>query len=130
MNEATLKRALVKALRKRLPSAVIFRHEDLFTAGIPDLSITSNRPGDIRTSVVWAEVKFDRLRSKSKTTPVQELTLGRLEGIRVTYREFKGAVGIDIEGFTSVGPLVLAVDRGRKFNHDFVANYIAGRLGC
>lgn len=52
MNEATLKTALVKKLREGLAGAVVIRHEDIRTAGIPDLSVTW------RGNTWWVEVKY------------------------------------------------------------------------
>jgi hypothetical protein len=52
MNEAALKSKLVKEFRDSLPSYVTIRHEDRFTHGIPDISVTGNK----RTT--WIEVKY------------------------------------------------------------------------
>ena len=52
VNEATLKQELVLAFKKSLPGAVVFRHEDKFRAGIPDISVTWNR------MTTWLEVKY------------------------------------------------------------------------
>lgn len=38
--EANLKQSLVEALRQHLRGAVVIRHEDRFTSGIPDVSVT------------------------------------------------------------------------------------------
>lgn len=70
MTEGTLKDAMVKKLRELLPGYVIIRHEDRFTAGIPDISITHNK----RTS--WWEVKFADPTFTSSGQ--QELTMLRL----------------------------------------------------
>jgi hypothetical protein len=52
VNEADLKRELMKLLRLHRPQWVYIRHEDRFTSGIPDLSVTGNG----RTT--WWEVKL------------------------------------------------------------------------
>jgi len=52
MNEATVVRAIVDHLRERLPGAVVFKHNDRITAGIPDVSVTYGG----RTT--WLEVKL------------------------------------------------------------------------
>lgn len=52
MNEAQVVRRLVAALKVRLPGAVIFKHADMVTAGIPDISVTW------RGKVDWLEVKY------------------------------------------------------------------------
>jgi|TARA_R110000824_G_scaffold53800_1_gene148596 hypothetical protein len=50
-NEARLKSALMKEMRKQLSGAVLLRHEDQYTSGIPDISTTFNG------YTVWWEVK-------------------------------------------------------------------------
>ena len=78
MIESDLKRGLVKALRK-IPGAVVYRHEDQFTAGMPDISITK------RGRVVWIEVKFDRDGRRAKLTPAQAIALHDLPGVLVRF---------------------------------------------
>lgn len=51
LDEAKLKQGLCDDLRKH-PKMLVFRHEDRFTHGIPDISCTGNG----RT--IWLEVKF------------------------------------------------------------------------
>jgi hypothetical protein len=52
MTEGKLSSALVKLLREELRDAVIFKHWDHITAGVPDISVTWN----YRTT--WYEVKY------------------------------------------------------------------------
>jgi hypothetical protein len=52
MTEADMSRKLVEHLQRGLPGAVIFKHNDQVTAGIPDISLTWNG----RTT--WIEVKL------------------------------------------------------------------------
>lgn len=52
MTEAELKDELVKVLRYELMGAIVFRHEDKYTAGIPDISVT------YRNYTLWIEVKY------------------------------------------------------------------------
>jgi len=52
MNESTLQAELLKALRAGLPGAVIFKHTDKLTWGIPDLSV--NWMG----LTTWLELKY------------------------------------------------------------------------
>lgn len=52
MTEAELKDRLVEYLRNTIPRAIVFRHEDKNTAGIPDITIT------LRGRTLWLEVKF------------------------------------------------------------------------
>tara|TARA_R110000824_G_scaffold2652_4_gene12292 strand:+ start:189 stop:599 length:411 start_codon:yes stop_codon:yes gene_type:complete len=71
VNETTIKRGLMDALKKHAPGAVALRHEDLYTAGIPDLSITLNG----RTS--WWEIKYADPHTRS--SKVQKYLCGRLD---------------------------------------------------
>ena len=87
MNEATLKRNLVKAIKSAMPGAVVFRHEDQFTAGIPDISVTW---AGITT---WWEVKYSPIGRSSKPTKLQDYPLDQLSrqstaGL-ITYAETK-----------------------------------------
>lgn len=52
-NEAKLKRALMLELKKQIrhPRPVIFRHEDRYTHGMPDISLT------LRNGTSWWEAK-------------------------------------------------------------------------
>ncbi len=71
MIEATIKRQLVRKIKERIPNAVIFRHEDKFTHGIPDISITANH------TTVWVEVKYLAFKAKK----IQILTAMRLANV-------------------------------------------------
>ena len=68
MKESTLVTQLKNALCAGLPGAVVFKHHDAITAGIPDLSVTW------KGTTTWLEVKYntDRIR------PLQHNTLLRL----------------------------------------------------
>jgi hypothetical protein len=68
--EAVLKSDFVTKCKQHMRGAVVFRHEDVRTAGIPDMSITWNN----MTS--WWEAKHATPRFAS--TGIQELTLSRL----------------------------------------------------
>lgn len=52
VSEATLKAALMRLVRERMPDSVSFRHEDKLTSGVPDISIV--RIGH----TLWLEAKF------------------------------------------------------------------------
>lgn len=52
MKEVDLVRNLIDTLRKELAGAVVFKHADTMTAGIPDISVTW---GGMTT---WLEVKY------------------------------------------------------------------------
>ncbi len=124
MNEADLKRALVKAIKKRIPRATVLRHEDKFRAGIPDLSVTVIPGVPEMTRVVWVEVKFDRAGARGRMTPLQERMLRRLAGLLVLYKEDSaGTRGVQVGDDTG---WILAWRPG--FAHDQVAEAIARRL--
>lgn len=52
MTETKLKAILTRKLRKDLSGAVVLRHEDQYSSGIPDISITW------KGSTTWLEVKL------------------------------------------------------------------------
>lgn len=54
MTESQVVRRLVTRLKALLPGAVIFKHADSVTAGIPDVSVTCNG------RAMWLEVKYLR----------------------------------------------------------------------
>ena len=64
MTEATLTRELLKVLKRKLPGAVIIKHADRFSIGIPDASITW------AGTTSWLEVKYVRqgFRESGRTT--------------------------------------------------------------
>lgn len=70
VNEASLKGDLVRELRASLPGAVVLRHEDKITSGIPDISVTLGRV------TTWLEVKLAAPSFSSKG--IQALTCRRL----------------------------------------------------
>jgi hypothetical protein len=96
MNEATVKRSLVRVLRERVDArgGVVYRHEDIFTGGIPDVSVSLNG------GTVWAEVKLDRPGRRSKVTALQRDALRRLRGYLLVYRVGpKGTLCVSVLGF-------------------------------
>ena len=129
MNEAHLKKRLCDETRKLIPGVVIFRHEDKFTAGVPDISFTA------LGRTVWVEVKYRRKGNQGMLTMQQRITLTKLvkhgRALVVTYNE------------RTDGSLIIAVDRplgkddqmltefvecGRTFNHVGVAGIILQEL--
>lgn len=54
MNEAYLKKRLKESLRVVMPGCVVYRHEDKFSGGVPDLSVTW---GGVTS---WIEVKYEK----------------------------------------------------------------------
>jgi hypothetical protein len=68
--ESGPKGELTKRLRVAIPGAVVIRHEDSATAGIPDFSCTYRR-------TTWWEVKLAK--PEFRSTGIQELTMLRLD---------------------------------------------------
>jgi hypothetical protein len=121
MNEATLKAGLRAAIIAERPAAVVYRHEDKFTRGIPDFSVTE------RERVVWAEVKYNRVGRASVTTPLQRLALRRLDGLLIVYTdERNGLKSVSIE-IVRTGECVGSFYCIR-YDHHFVSAKIAERL--
>lgn len=122
MDESYLKRAVCGKLKENMPGAVIFRHEDKFTGGIPDISVTWN------DHTCWVEVKYDRPKSRAKVTGQQKLTLARLSrhgrAVLLTYVEDrahdKTTVIQDGNG-TTIGVVP-------KFDHEWAAEMIQCQL--
>jgi hypothetical protein len=85
MSEATHKAALCKVLRFGLPPGIgrVFRHEDAFTGGIPDISIS----GYGRTK--WIEVKLDKPGRRGKVTELQRASIRALDGYFLVFEEHK-----------------------------------------
>ena len=77
MNEATLKGQLVKTCERHMAGAVVLRHEEIFTAGYPDMTVTW------RGKTVWLEAKYVVPRFRSRG--LQEDTCKRLASQGVCY---------------------------------------------
>jgi len=72
-NETQVKGKLVKFLKDNLKDAIIFRHEDQYTAGIPDISLTDNG------FTLWIEVKHVTPKKPFKSSGLQKHTAKQLE---------------------------------------------------
>ena len=86
MTESDFTRKLLKALRRRMPQAVILKHINPLTAGVPDFSMTleeeSMTPTDFRIRTVWCEVK---LSSGNLFPPLQFETARRMDAWYIIY---------------------------------------------
>lgn len=116
MTEATLKQSLVACLKNRLPGAVVFRHEDRFRAGIPDISVTWGH----HTS--WLEVKYAAPRIRARE--FQDVTLRDLArhgwgSFMVVYFNHAGVVETRV-----IDPLNNSILRTPGLNHNFVVEII------
>jgi len=120
VNEATCKAGLAKTLRTLRPDAVVYRHEDQFTAGIPDLSVTAYG------CTVWVEVKYNRPGRKGKLTPIQARALTRLRGLLLVY-EYTNRRVVLYDYLT--GATLLDMKGGRNWPHRKVALAIFGKVG-
>jgi hypothetical protein len=61
MTESQFTQRLLKALRRRMPQAVILKHMNPLTAGVPDFSVTrdeQNRFAGLQNHTTWCEVKL------------------------------------------------------------------------
>lgn len=97
MRESDCKAALVKILRGSLPAADsrVYRHEDAWTGGIPDISIT------FMGKTLWVEVKLDRPGRRGKVTELQRASLRALKGLLLVFEESKMGFGARVETPTS-----------------------------
>jgi hypothetical protein len=124
MTEAELKDGLVKTLKKQLGNAVVLRHEDKNTAGIPDISVT------YLGRTIWMEVKYAFPYTEGRG--LQLLTCLRLaeHGICwfVVYKEVRGE-----RQTLLVKPSDIIAKRLEEtpdecmaagFDHEFVADFI------
>lgn len=108
MNEATLKQALCQDLRT-LTKSVVLRHEDVFRAGNPDISVTWSG------LTVWLEVKYDTKTRRMESRGIQNLTCRQLAlagwCFYVIYEDLeeKQTLIVDPENF----------ENGRIVNRDF-----------
>jgi len=128
MTETQLKAKLTKTLRASLNNAVIFRHEDQFTSGVPDISVTWEG------FTTWLEVKLAKPTIRGKG--IQKYTAQTLaENGRcwyVVYLVEKAMIGcISLHSTYIVNPkAVIAGDWMLSpnfvvgFNHEFVADFI------
>lgn len=81
MIESDVKGKLRDVLKGTIPGAIVIRHEDKTTAGIPDVSVSRER----RT--IWIEVKHSKPGQTYSPTERQKLMLRRLRGLLVSSRE-------------------------------------------
>lgn len=122
-NEASLKGKLVELIKKELHGSVVFRHEDRFTAGVPDISITWEN------YTTWLEVKHMKPKFKSRgiqSVTTLQLALTSHKCWYLLYIEDKGNKRTMI-----VHPRVLIKDAyniigemAEGFNHKFVVDFV------
>jgi hypothetical protein len=129
MNEQTLKRGLMAVIKKAFPTSVSLRHEDRFTHGIPDLSLS------LREKTSWWEVKLADPQCQSKE--IQRHMCQRLnaasycryviyqfeipQGRNKRPRQIRIVPPLDFDAWANVG-IVVSED---AFNHYGVVKYMA-----
>jgi hypothetical protein len=128
VDEAILKASLCQEARAQLKRFVVIRHEDRFTHGIPDMSVTGNK------TTSWWEVKhalsINGREPDFESKGIQELTMRRLalagRAAYVVYWER----GLEHRTYIlQVGDLgnpnwAEDVPHVDGFNHNFVIDYI------
>jgi hypothetical protein len=120
MSEATHKAALCKVLRSAMKNGGrVYRHEDQFTGGIPDISIS------FEGRTAWVEVKLDRPGRKSKVSALQLAALRDLHGYLLTFIERKGDLTAVVQSSSDIQyALSGVVYMGRK--KSYIYNELAG----
>ena len=123
MKESDCKAALVKVLRGNLPAqdSRVYRHEDSWTGGIPDFSIS------FAGRTLWVEVKYDRPGRRGKVTELQRASLKALGGLLLTFEEEHGGLGARIE--TADGEALIRFSSEVKASvYRQVATFLLGRV--
>jgi hypothetical protein len=125
VNESELKSGLKVRLVARFPRAVVLRHEDQYTAGIPDMSFTLGL-------TTWIEVKLERSSSGFKRgRRIQRHTAQRLalvgECVYVIYRESPKSTVILDPKFIDEKEWAAFGEVLSGFDHDGVADVLGRR---
>ena len=125
-NESKLKAALALRIRKHLPNAKVFCHEDMLTHGIPDISITyANR-------VVWLELKHVTDTKPFKSSGIQLVTCLQLAHAAtcwyIIYDEIQNRTLITHPQQIKTGQWRDHRTSFLGFDHDSVAQFIEERL--
>ena len=126
--ESELVSKMVRQLRNDFPDAVIFRLEDLMTAGIPDLVF------NYKSHTIWFEAKVAR--PSFKITGVQLLTCGRLyrEGfcfIIIFVEKTKQILIVSPDDVKNKSWLNLIKTPPRSaYDFKYVSDFIKGFLSC
>ncbi len=125
MNEGDLKDTLVRTLRQTMVGAAIFRHEDKFTAGIPDISV------NWRGFTTWIEVKY--LNPDFIGKEIQYVTALKLEReARCLYALYVQRRGERRTVVVKPSELKRTLEPGVQFTFDplgFDHRYVARRIG-
>jgi hypothetical protein len=96
MLESKFTSRLLTTLRAKIPEAVVLKHSDRFTGGIPDFSIT------IDGATTWFEVKI----APNTTTTIQWETLRRLKRAYVVIYDDGWKLGVVFQAIGAAQPNV------------------------
>jgi hypothetical protein len=127
VNEAYLKGQLRDCFKKHLRGCIVLRHEDHFTAGIPDASITWKK----RTT--WLEAKHARPTPKALGVQIDTCNQLSISGYCwfVVYQERRGerrTLMVEPQSFYDLDSIPgECVTSG--FNHYFVVDFIRSTYG-
>ena len=139
-SESRLRQDLAACLRREFPGAVVFCHEDEFTAGILDVSFTWS--GNKLQGTTWLELKHVTPKKRFKSSDLQKDTAVRLsahsESWYVVYEE--RSMGKDIDGKIIFGEMTYIIHpslctewrngmAGDGFSHYFVAQFLREKYG-
>lgn len=126
IRENVLTSDLVRHVKLVVPGAVVFKHTDAMTAGVPDISITYNG------ITLWLEGKVSRGGGKPEGTGVQLLTMQRL------FNHGRAAYVVwwqrDSERRTYIltprqfGAWELGDEFAGGWRHDYVVRYLRSKL--
>lgn len=119
VTEASVRAALVKKLRAYKDWTVL-RHEDHYTSGIPDISVTGNK------ITSWWECKLRKGSDSISTIGIQQFLVEQLakhgHAYYIVYeqrKEMPRTLIYEPEHFPN-----LPLDTAEGFNHDWVVNFI------
>ena len=119
MTEGDLKQQLVIELKKQMYGAIVLRHEEIFRAGVPDISVTWNKV----TS--WWEVKHVNPRLTGRG--LQKLTCLQLSQVGICWYVIYRDVG-GLKETRIVEPRLLdsleTPHAWPGYNHGFVADFV------
>ncbi len=139
-SESKLRGELSSCLRREFPGAVVFCHEDEFTAGILDISFTW--AGNRFKGTTWLELKHVTPKKRFKSSDLQKQTALELASFtyswyivyeeKVIGQDFNEAV-INSEMTYIIHPGLCTEWRkgqaGDGFNHYFVAEFLREAYG-
>lgn len=91
LDEKAFCRHFVDHFRDRYPYLVTLRHEDVLTAGVPDITITRRLAENLPSLVVWLEAK---VWPGLKLRALQHDNLARLGGFYLVWDNVLGSTSI------------------------------------